>query len=63
MDEKAAAAAVLGQKFTIAGDTRKYELTVSGVYEEFPLNSSYRLDMIVSMPSIGHFIYDGSETW
>lgn len=61
MDKKAAAAAVLGQKFTIAGDTQKYELTVGGVYEEFPLNSSYRLDMIVSMPSIGHFIYDGSE--
>ena len=61
MDEKAAAAAVLGQKFTIAGDTQKYELTVGGVYEEFPLNSSYRLDMIVSMPSIGHFMYDGSE--
>ena len=33
MDEKAAAAAVLGQKFTIAGDTQKYELTVGGVYE------------------------------
>lgn len=54
MDEKAAAAAVLGQKFTIAGDTQKYELTVGGVYEEFPLNSSYRLDMIHDSLHVEH---------
>ncbi len=51
---------LIGQRFTLAG-YGDYEMTVSGIYESFPLNSSYRPDLVVSMPSIGNFIWDGSD--
>ncbi|MDR2120183.1 MAG: ABC transporter permease [Tannerella sp.] len=38
-------------------------LTVGGVFEDLPLNSHMNYSMLVSMPSIGQFTYDGSMNW
>lgn len=39
-------------------------LTVGGIYEDFPKNSSLTdIDIIISLPSIGKFMGDGSERW
>ncbi|MDD3077992.1 MAG: ABC transporter permease [Paludibacter sp.] len=38
-------------------------LVVGGVFEDIPRNSDYRYDVIVSLPSIGKFVGDGSENW
>ena len=51
----------IGQQFSFAGWTEGGEVTVSGVFEDFPLNSTYRPDVLVSMPTLGMFIYDGSD--
>lgn len=52
----------VGQKFVIKGHyAEDYELTVAGVYEDFPLNATWRPEIAVSMPSIGHYIWDGSH--
>ena len=61
MDERAAASLALGQKLTLADFTNKYELTVAGVYEEAPLNASFRPEMVIAMPTIDQYIWDGSE--
>ena len=61
MDDRAAAAAVIGQKFTLAGYDADTKLTISGVYEDFPLNSSHRPDIVIAMPTIGRFMWDGSD--
>lgn len=55
-----AANEVIGKKFTIGSRGSDIVLTVCGVYEEFPANSFARPDVIVSLPSIGQFMYDGS---
>ena len=61
MNKRAAAASVLGQKFTLAGYDGDTKLTITGVYEDFPLNSSYRPDIVIALSTIGHYIWDGSE--
>ncbi|MEG1585624.1 MAG: FtsX-like permease family protein, partial [Bacteroidales bacterium] len=38
-------------------------ITIGGVFEDLPENSSNKYDIIVSMPSIGNFIWDGSMNW
>lgn len=38
-------------------------LVIGGVFEDIPRNSDYRYDVIVSLPSIGKFMGDGSENW
>lgn len=58
---KVSAEDALGQQFTVAGWTGAGEVTVSGVFEDFPLNSTYRPDVLISMPTLGMFIYDGSD--
>jgi len=59
-NERVAASQVIGRKFHIASRGPE-ELTITGVYEEFPLNSSWRPDVIISLPSIGRYMYDGSD--
>jgi putative ABC transport system permease protein len=52
----------LGQTFIFDSRPGK-PLTVGGVFEDVPQNSHLDYDVIVSMPSIGEFIYDGSMNW
>ena len=59
-DPKTAASQVLGTVFTVPALSPSVEFTVAAVYEVFPLNSSYRPDVLISMPTIGKLIYDGS---
>ena len=54
-----AAESVIGQKFELAGMGDL--LTISGVYEDFPLNSSWHPSVVISLPTIGNYIYDGSD--
>lgn len=39
------------------------KLTIGGVFEKLPENSNYTFDIAISMPSIGHFTWDGTENW
>lgn len=50
---------VVGKTFTIDG-VEKTTLTIGGVFEEYPDNSTFRADILVSMPSIAAFMGDGS---
>lgn len=59
--KKAAAEDAVGQKFSVAGWAGGEEMTVGGVFEDFPLNSTYRPEILISMPTIGLFMYDGSD--
>lgn len=39
-------------------------LTVGGIFEDYPQNSELSdIEIILSMPSIGMFMYDGTENW
>ncbi|MDE6512142.1 MAG: ABC transporter permease, partial [Muribaculaceae bacterium] len=44
--------------FTEIGDS--YKVIVGGVYEDYPLNSSVKNAVYLSMPSIGRFMWEGS---
>lgn len=59
-DRNQAAQEVIGRQFTIGSRGEDVKLTVAGVYEEFPANSNRRPDVLISLPSIGQFMYDGS---
>lgn len=38
-------------------------LTIGGIYKRFPTNCFIDMDILVSMPSIGAFTWDGSDNW
>ena len=59
LSRREAAESVIGQKFELAG--MGDVLTISGVYEDFPLNSSWHPAVVISLPTIGNYIYDGSD--
>ena len=50
---------VIGKTFSF-DDNEKVVLTIGGVFKKFPLNSAIDYDILISMPSISHFMYDGS---
>ncbi len=56
-----AAREVIGRKFTIGSRGTDVVLTVAGVFEEFPANSSSRPDVVLALPVIGKFMYDGTD--
>ncbi|MCL2502352.1 MAG: ABC transporter permease [Bacteroidales bacterium] len=39
------------------------ELTIGGVFEALPMNSSFKYDVIVSLSSISRFMWDGTHNW
>lgn len=39
------------------------EVTIGGVFEDIPENSSYEYDVIISLESIGQFSWDGRDNW
>ena len=52
---------ILGKTFCFMAAPEK-PMTVSGVFEDYDENSSFRqLDIIMSMPSIGTYSYDGTD--
>lgn len=54
---------VIGMTFTPVNLSDSYKATISGVYEDFPLNSSFPNQVILSLASIGTFMWDGSDNW
>ncbi len=60
-NRSALAQTVIGERFSIAGRGNGYEVTISGVFEDYPLNSTLRPQVLISLPTTGMFIYDGSD--
>ncbi|MDE6563545.1 MAG: ABC transporter permease [Muribaculaceae bacterium] len=54
---------VVGQRLCALSFSEDYKVTVGGVYEDFPLNSTIYNVIYLSLPSIGSFSYDGRENW
>lgn len=52
----------VGQTFYIDSRPGK-TVTIGGVFEDIPNNSHLTYDVIISMSSIGQFMYDGSLNW
>ena len=52
---------VIGQSLSVVewGDT--YKAIVGGVYEDYPLNSTIKNAVYLAMPTIGKFMYDGTQ--
>lgn len=50
-----AAESVLGKVFTLEDDVNNVAVTISGVYEDYPANTSYRPDVVVSLSSISMY--------
>lgn len=40
-----------------------YSVIIDGIYEDFPVNSTFTNAIYLSMPSIGNFMGDGTENW
>lgn len=53
---------VIGMQFEFK-DYPGILLTISGVFKKHPNNSTLHCDVLVSLPSIGKFTWDGSENW
>jgi len=54
---------VVGMEFCVPDLSENYKVTIGGVYEDFPLNSTIGNNVYVSLHSIGLFSYDGTENW
>lgn len=54
---------VKGLRFCVPYWTEDYILTIGGVYEDYPLNSTISNLVYLSMPTIGKFRWDGTENW
>lgn len=54
---------VKGLRFCVPHWTEDYIVTIGGVYEDYPLNSTIKNLVYLSMPTIGKFRWDGTENW
>lgn len=52
----------IGQTFEINSRPGRF-LTVGGVFEKLPYNTHLAFDVVVSLPSIGQYMGDGSLNW
>ena len=52
---------VIGQRMSIVEWGDSYKATIGGVYEDYPLNSTIKNAVYLAMPTIGKFMYDGSQ--
>lgn len=52
---------VVGRRFAYDSFTKDY-ITIEGIYEDFPENASFaNVDILLSLPTIGVFSYDGTN--
>lgn len=51
---------VVGKRLSCTEIGDSYKVIVGGVYEDYPLNSSIKNAVYLSMPSIGRFMWEGS---
>lgn len=54
---------VIGKKLVVKKLSPDYEMTIGGVYEDFPKNSSFDNQIYLSLKTIGKFMEDGTENW
>lgn len=54
---------VIGQTFTVQSYMDAFVLTIGGVYEDFPLNSTIENKIYVGLPTIALITYDGRDNW
>ncbi|MDE7350798.1 MAG: ABC transporter permease, partial [Muribaculaceae bacterium] len=52
---------VIGQRFSVVEWGDEYKATIGGVYEDYPLNSTMKNAVYLALPTIGKFMFDGSE--
>lgn len=53
---------VIGEQIELDNKPGK-KITIGGIFEDIPQNAHHRYDIIVSMPSINQFTWDGSNNW
>ncbi|MDE6193262.1 MAG: ABC transporter permease [Muribaculaceae bacterium] len=51
---------VIGQRFSVVDWGDSYKMTVGGVYEDYPLNSTRKNAVYLSMPTVRKFMWEGS---
>lgn len=54
---------VIGMRLNLPELSEGASCVVSGVYEDFPLNSDIRSTIYVSLKTIGKYMYDGTQNW
>lgn len=54
---------VVGMVLVSPDFNESYSIMIDGVYEDFPINSTFRNVIYLSLPSIGKFSYDGRNNW
>lgn len=54
---------VMGMTLTSPDVGDSYKVIVAGVYEDFPINSTFRNMIYLSLPTIGKFKHDGRDNW
>ena len=54
---------VVGQRLCALAFSEDYKVTIGGVYEDFPVNSTLPNAIYLSLSSIGNFAHDGRENW
>lgn len=54
---------VMGMALTSPDVGDSYKVIVAGVYEDFPINSTFRNVIYLSLPTIGKFKHDGRDNW
>lgn len=54
---------VMGMILTSPDVSDSYKVIVAGVYEDFPINSTFQNVIYLSLPTIGKFKHDGRDNW
>ena len=54
---------VVGQRLCALSFSDDYKVTIGGVYEDFPVNSTIPNAIYLSLSSIGNFAHDGRDNW
>lgn len=54
---------VIGMTLVSPDFNENYQIMIDGVYEDFPINSTFRNVIYLSLSSIGNFSADGRDNW
>jgi putative ABC transport system permease protein len=54
---------IVGKTITLKHHHSSNPLTIAGVFEDIPENSTHKYDVVISMKSISNFTWNGSENW
>lgn len=53
----------VGMEISVPSLSDSYWATIGGIYEDYPLNSSVGNAIMLSLPTIGTFMHDGTGNW